>query len=97
MSRPRGRHGKCAGEAAAVGDDSCLLVGCPPERWIVVAFKSGRWVQMFPRHRAWFPVCGSRQEARERAEMVKATNPQFAARWAGWMFTQVPLDGVVEY
>lgn len=74
------------------------LTAVTEERWIVVAFqRGGRWVPMFPRHRDKFPVCGSRNEAQERALIVRATDPAFAARWRGWMFTQVPLDGVVEY
>lgn len=67
------------------------------ERWVVVAFRGGRWAQMYPRHCDKFPVCGSRQEAQERALIVRATDSEFAARWRGWMFTQVPLDSVVEY
>jgi hypothetical protein len=65
------------------------------ERWIVVAHKCGQWVPMWPHKEKLFPVCGSREEARERTELARMIDPVFAARWRGWHFVQVPLDTTV--
>lgn len=85
--------------------DEHLLIGPPPERWIIVAFKAGRWkglvrldgIQLFPKHRDTFPICGSRQEAHERIAIKKGTDPAFARRWNGWFLAPVSLNDAVQF
>lgn len=63
------------------------------ERWAVVAFARGRVRLLSPLP---FPICGSRHEAADRVKLKLGMDPDFRAKWAGWKFSQMPLDTVVE-
>jgi hypothetical protein len=59
------------------------------EQWSVVAHLRGRIVPMTPKH---FPVCGSYEEAIERARLKLSSDPEFAGRWWGWHFAGMRVD-----
>lgn len=63
------------------------------ERWAVIAFSRGRSRILSPKY---FPICGSRHEAADRVKLRLGADPEFRHRWRGWMFSQMPLDTVVE-
>lgn len=63
-----------------------------PERWMVLAGRNGNYVPMTPKR---IPFCGSRHEAHDRTRLLLGSDELFRAKWDGWTFYMVPLEGAI--
>lgn len=58
------------------------------ETWVVIAKKHGEYRDMLRS----FPICGSRQEAKERILIKLANDSEFKNAWYEWLFLPVRVD-----